>query len=125
MQAFEGLAIGVFREGDELLPVVLRAPETQRDDVASIRDLQIHSSAANATIPLRQVVIGFETVFEDEIIQRINRERVITALADPRYGEAPPMLNDVRATVEATLTPRSEMWWASLPSTLTWRCRAS
>ena len=113
MQAFEGLAIGVFREGDELLPIILRAPAGQRDNVASIRDLQIHSSAANATIPLRQVVIGFETVFEDEIIQRINRERVITALADPRYGEAPPMLEDVRATVEAIPLPdgyRLE-WW--------------
>ena len=113
MQAFEGFTVGVFREGDELLPIVLRAPEGQRDDIASIRDLQIYSSAADASIPLRQVVIGFETVFEDEIIQRINRERVITALGDPRYGEAPPMLSDVRATVEAIPLPdgyRLE-WW--------------
>jgi multidrug efflux pump subunit AcrB len=113
MQAFEGFTVGVFREGDELLPIILRAPAGQRDEVASIRDLQIHSPAANATIPLRQVVIGFETVFEDEIIQRINRERVITALADPRYGEAPPLLSDVRATVEAIPLPdgyRLE-WW--------------
>ncbi len=113
MQAFEGFTVGVFREGDELLPIILRAPERQRDDVASIRDLQIYSQAADTMIPLRQVVIGFETVFEDEIIQRINRERVITALADPRYGEAPPMLNDVRATVEAIPLPdgyRLE-WW--------------
>ncbi|NIL93492.1 MAG: AcrB/AcrD/AcrF family protein [Woeseiaceae bacterium] len=113
MQAFEGLTVGVFREGDELLPIILRAPAGQRDEVASIRDLQIFSSAANATIPLRQVVIGFETVFEDEIIQRINRERVITALADPRHGEAPPMLNDVRATVEAIPLPEGYRleWW--------------
>jgi multidrug efflux pump subunit AcrB len=113
MQAFEGFTVGVFREGDELLPIILRAPAGQRDEVASIRDLQIHSSAANATIPLRQVVIGFETVFEDEIIQRINRERVITALADPRYGEAPPLLNDVRATVEAIPLPEGYRleWW--------------
>jgi multidrug efflux pump subunit AcrB len=113
MQAFEGFAVGVFREGDELLPIILRAPAGQRDEIASIRDLQIHSSSANATIPLRQVVIGFETIFEDEIIQRINRERVITALADPRYGEAPPMLNDVRATVEAIPLPEGYRleWW--------------
>ena len=113
MQAFEGFTVGVFREGDELLPIILRAPESQRDEVASIRDLQIYSKAADAVIPLRQVVIGFETVFEDEIIQRINRERVITALADPMYGEAPPMLNDVRATVEAIPLPEGYRleWW--------------
>ncbi len=113
MQAFEGFTVGVFREGDELLPIILRAPERQRDDVASIRDLQIYSKAADRMIPLRQVVIGFEVIFEDEIIQRINRERVITAMADPRYGEAPPMLADVRATVEAIPLPdgyRLE-WW--------------
>ncbi len=113
MQAFEGFTVGVFREGDELLPIILRAPESQRGDVASIRDLQIYSQSADAVIPLRQVVIGFETVFEDEIIQRINRERVITALGDPRYGEAPPMLDDVRDAVESIPLPdgyRLE-WW--------------
>ena len=113
MQAFEGFTVGVFREGDELLPIILRAPDSQRDDVSSIRDLQIFSSAANTMIPLRQVVIGFEIVFEDEIIQRINRERVITALADPRHGEAPPMLSDVREAIEAIPLPEGYRleWW--------------
>ncbi len=113
LQAFEGLAVGVYREDDEMLPIVLRSPEAEREQVASIRNLQIFSSAANATIPLRQVVIGFETVLEDEIIQRINRERVITTLADPRHGEAPPMLSDIRDEVEAIPLPdgyRLE-WW--------------
>jgi multidrug efflux pump subunit AcrB len=113
LQAVEGFSVGVFREGDELLPIILRASEDQRTEVASIRDLQIYSSAADRTIPLRQVVIGFETVFEDEIIQRTNRERAIVALADPRHGEAPPMLNDVRPLIEAIPLPdgyRLE-WW--------------
>lgn len=113
LQAFEGLTVGLYREGDEMLPIILRASEGERDEVSSIRNLQIFSSAANATIPLRQIVIGFETIFEDEIIQRINRERVITALADPRHGEAPPMLRDLRPKVEAIPLPdgyRLE-WW--------------
>jgi len=113
MQAFEGLPVGLYREGDEMLPIIMRAPSAERDEVANIRNLQIFSSAAGTTIPLRQVVIGFETVFEDEIIQRINRERVITTLADPRHGEAPLMLNDVSAEVEAIDLPdgyRLE-WW--------------
>jgi len=113
LQAFEGFSVGVYRDGDEMLPIILRSPEAEREQVSSIRNLQIFSSAANATIPLRQVVIGFETVLEDEIIQRINRERVITTLADPRHGEAPPMLRDVRDEVEAIPLPdgyRLE-WW--------------
>ena len=113
LQAFEGLAVGMYREGDEMLPIIMRAPDEQRLDIGSIRNLQIWSPAAQATIPLRQVVIDFETVFEDEIIQRINRERVITTLADPRHGEAPPMLGAVRDEVEAIELPdgyRLE-WW--------------
>ena len=118
MQAFEGIAVGVYREQDELLPIVLRAPESQRGDVASIRNLQIWSPAAQTVIPLRQVVIGFETIFEDEIIQRVNRERAITALADPRHGEAAPLLATVRDRVEAIPLPdgyRLE-WWGEYKS---------
>jgi multidrug efflux pump subunit AcrB len=118
MQAFEGITVGVYREGDELLPIILRAPESQRGDVASIRNLQIGSPAAQTVIPLRQVVIGFETIFEDEIIQRVNRERVITALADPRHGEAAPLLAAVRDRVEAIPLPdgyRLE-WWGEYKS---------
>lgn len=117
-QAFQGITVGVYREDDELLPIVLRAPESQRSDVASIRNLQIWSPAAQGSIPLRQVIIGFETVFEDEIIQRINRQRVITALADPRRGEAAPMLQHVRDDIEAIPLPdgyRLE-WWGEYKS---------
>jgi multidrug efflux pump subunit AcrB len=113
MQAFEGIAVGVYREGDELLPILLRAPDAQRMDVASIQNLQIWSPAAQRMIPLRQVVSGFETVFEDDIIYRINRQRAIVVLSDPRVGEGPPLLNDLRPQVEAIELPpgyRLE-WW--------------
>jgi len=118
LQAFEGLTVGLFRDGDEILPIILRAPEPDRSNVASIRNLQIWSPVARRMIPLRQVVNGFETVFEDEIIQRINRERVITALADPRHGEAPPLLDDVRASIEAIEMPEGYRleWWGEYKS---------
>ena len=113
MQAFQGLTVGVYREGDELLPIILRAPDSQRLDVASIRNVQIWSPAAQRMIPLRQVVSGFETVFEDDIIYRINRQRAIVVLSDPRVGEGPPLLNDLRPQIEAIELPpgyRLE-WW--------------
>ncbi len=118
MQAFEGARVGVFRDGDELLPIVLRAPENQRIDVNSIQSLQIWSPAAGRMIPLRQVVSGFETVFEDEIIHRMNRKRAITVLADPRVGEAAPLLERVRPQIEAIELPPgySLEWWGEYKS---------
>ncbi len=113
MQAFQGITVGVYREGDELLPIILRAPDVQRLDVASIRNVQIWSPAAQRMIPLRQVVSDFETVFEDDIIFRINRQRAIVVLSDPRVGEGPPLLNDLRPQIEAIELPpgyRLE-WW--------------
>jgi multidrug efflux pump subunit AcrB len=113
MQAFEGITVGVYREGDELLPIILRAPDTQRLDISSIQNLQIWSPAAQRMIPLRQVVSDFETVFEDDIIYRINRQRAIVVLSDPRVGEGPPLLNDLRPQIEAIELPpgyRLE-WW--------------
>ncbi|MEE9141386.1 MAG: efflux RND transporter permease subunit [Gammaproteobacteria bacterium] len=111
--AFVGEDIGVYREGDELLPIVMRAPEPNRSEVASLVSLQIWSPAAQRMIPLRQVVSGFETVFEDEIIQRMNRKRSMTVLADPFVGEAAPLFASVRPQVEALDMPPGYTleWW--------------
>ena len=65
-ESFEGATFGVYRERDELLPIVARAPAAERVDVTNIRNIQIFSPTAGRSIPLRQVVSGFETVFEDE-----------------------------------------------------------
>ena len=113
MEAFQGITVGVYREGDELLPIILRAQESRRLDVSSIQDVQIWSPAAQRMIPLRQVVLSFETVFEDDIIYRMNRQRAITVLSDPRVGEAAPLFNAVRPQIEGIDLPpgyRLE-WW--------------
>jgi len=119
LQGFEGDVAGVFRDGDELLPIILRAPDIQRLDVASINSLQIWSPAAGRMIPLRQVVSDFETVFEDEMIWRQDRRRAITVLADPRVGEAAPLFERVRPEIEAIELPPGYTleWWGEYKST--------
>ena len=79
--------------------------EEQRADVASIRHLQIWSPAAQAMIPLRQVVSGFETTFEDEIIMRRDRKRTITVFADPKTGPASVLFERLRPQIEAIPLP--------------------
>ena len=112
LQAFQGATIGVYREGDLLLPIVMRAEAQQRTDIASIQDLQIWSRAGARMIPLRQVVSGFESTFEDEIIQRRNRKPTITVYADPVTGLASNLFARVRSQVEAIeLQPGYELEW--------------
>jgi multidrug efflux pump subunit AcrB len=105
LEGFKGASVGVYREGDELLPIVLRAEERERTDVASIRNLQIWSPAAEAMIPLRQVVSGFETDFEDEIIIRLDRKRTLTVFCDPRSGSASTLFARLRPQIEAIELP--------------------
>lgn len=116
LQGFEGAQVGVYREGDELLPIVARAPEDQRTDVTSIQSLQIWSPRAGTSIPIRQVVSDFETVFQDDIIYRMDRRRAIRVFGDPRVGEGPPMLAKVRPEIEAIPLPDGyELeWWGEV-----------
>ncbi len=106
LQAFQGFSIGLYREGDLLLPIILRAPEAQRADVASIQNLQIWSPAAQGMIPLRQVVAGFETRFEDEIIMRRDRKPTITIFGDAKTGPASVLFNRLRPQIEAIELPQ-------------------
>jgi multidrug efflux pump subunit AcrB len=102
---FEGVKVGVYRERDLLLPIIARAPEDERGDVQTIRHLQIWSPAAQKMIPVRQVVSGFETTFEDEIIIRRDRKRTITVFSDPKTGPATVLFNRLRPRIEAIELP--------------------
>ncbi len=105
LQGFQGARVGVFREGDLLLPIILRAPEAERTRVESMNDLQIWSPAARKMIPVRQVVSGFETTFEDEIIMRRNRKPTITVYTDPLSGPATELFARLRPQIEAIELP--------------------
>jgi multidrug efflux pump subunit AcrB len=110
---FQGQTVSVYRENDELLPIIVRAPEEERSDVASIQNIQIWSPAAQQNIPLRQVVSGFDTDFENEIVQRLNRKSTITVHTDPTFGSSNALLGRVRPKVEALEKgPDYEIeWW--------------
>ncbi|UCE76224.1 MAG: efflux RND transporter permease subunit, partial [Gammaproteobacteria bacterium] len=115
---FEGQATGVYREADELLPIIFRATQAERSDIASIQNLQVWAPAAGQYVPLRQVVSDFDTVFEDAIIQRLNRKPTITIHADPASGQASTLLERIRPQVEALpLGADYELqWWGEYKS---------
>ena len=103
-RTFSGLPVGVFREGEELIPMVARAPAAERLDVDDIRDVQVWSPVAGATVPLRQVVSGFTTEWDDGIIARRNRRPTITAQANA-IGNAGELFQRLRPRIEALVLP--------------------
>jgi multidrug efflux pump subunit AcrB len=103
--AFQGQSIGVYREGDLLLPMIMRAPEAERDSIDSLRSIQIWSWSARQHIPIMEVVSGFETSYEDEIIIRKDRKRTITTFCDPASGTASELLAELMPKIEEIELP--------------------
>ncbi len=110
--AFSGSRIGVYREGDELLPIIARGVESERSDPDAIRDAQIFSPVAGRFIPVRQIVSDFQLTLEDPIIMRRDRIPTITVHADQSSGLASALLERVRAKIEAIPLPEGyRMEW--------------
>jgi multidrug efflux pump subunit AcrB len=101
--SYDGYQTGVYREKDELLPIMARAPEYERENAASVQDLQIWSPAAGKMIPMRQVLTDIKTESEDAVIWRRNRTTTIKIHADPE-GELPSeLLARVKGPIEEAL----------------------
>jgi len=101
---FDGVVTGVYRERDELLPIIARAPAPERGAASDLRDLQIWSPVAEQMIPLRQVVTDLETSFEDANIWRRDRVTTYRVHADPPAGALPSeILNAIKPRVEQEL----------------------
>ena len=110
---FSGLSVGLYRELDELLPIVSRPPLAERINVDNINDVQVWSPVHQRNIPVKQVVSGFETRWEDAIIHRRNRLPTITAQCDTSTGlSAEAVRQRLVPKIEAIkLPPGYEMEW--------------
>lgn len=84
----DGLRVGVYREGDTLLPIIARPREGERRTVEDVRDAEIWSPAAGRRIPMRQVLGDFRTESEHTLHHRRDRVPTITLKADARSGDA-------------------------------------
>lgn len=76
---FSGSRAGLYREGSDLLPVVVRPPESERLDANHLNNVLTRQQY----IPLSNVVSGFALEWEDPLILRRDRSRVLTVQTDP------------------------------------------
>ena len=108
-----GTSIGTFRDGDNLLDIVMRPVESARQDSSALRDVQIYSQIAGGYIPISQVVDRFNLVFEAGNLRRIDRQLAITAQSDNAPGVlSGDLFEEVRAPIEAIpLPPGYSLEW--------------
>ncbi|MBN2711784.1 MAG: efflux RND transporter permease subunit, partial [Planctomycetes bacterium] len=102
---FDGMAVGVYREGEDLLPIMLRPPKEQRESISNLDNVQAWSSTADKMIPIEQVTDEVKTTWEDASIQRRNRMRTITVSCQQRSGTADTLFRKMRGEIEAIPLP--------------------
>ncbi|OLQ84976.1 multidrug transporter AcrB [Vibrio ponticus] len=80
--AFGGTPIGLLRDGTHMLPIVARLPEQERVDYESLANAKLWSPTLQIYVPLEQVIDGVELAWQEPLIQRRDRKRTLTVLAD-------------------------------------------
>jgi multidrug efflux pump subunit AcrB len=121
--AVEGSPAGVYRERDELIPIVARSPVEERSDLDNLGAIQVWSPAARGMVPMGQVTTGFTTEFEDAHLWRRSRTPMLRLHVDQREGLPSELFARVKAPIEQALgvdtlqvlgrEVESELWTAS------------
>ena len=112
---FSGKQVGVYREGSHLMPIMARAPEQERLDADSLTGLQVWSKEYSTFVPITQVVSRFDSEWDNPLIVRRDRKRMLAVLAEPAEssGEtADSVFRRVRGEIEAIpLPPGYSLEW--------------
>ncbi|MHC4853010.1 MAG: efflux RND transporter permease subunit, partial [Planctomycetota bacterium] len=111
--AYDGLVVGLYREGDKLQPIILRNTERGRRTVTeSLETIQVRPVLSTDTVPLSQVTKEIRAEWEDPIIVRWNRRRAVTVQCTPHEATFPSLYEAVVDDFEEMpLPPGYQLEW--------------
>ncbi|CAH7090860.1 Multidrug transporter AcrB [Vibrio chagasii] len=105
-QSLVGKRVGVFREGNDLIPIVVRSPEHERTHDRTIENTQVFSPTAGQYLQLEQFVERVDLTWQDSMLRRVDRVPTIKAQADPQSGVlSAEALEAVKDKIEAMPLP--------------------
>ncbi|MEM7003386.1 MAG: efflux RND transporter permease subunit, partial [Pseudomonadota bacterium] len=103
---FEGVSRGFYREGDELIEIISRAPQSERLQTWSIATIPIVSPTTGESVPLTQVMDRPGATWRDARILRTDRLLTIKAQCDPGQGQnTADLLARIQPQIEAIELP--------------------
>ena len=80
-----GMTLGEYREGDQVLPILLKDKTIDSFRINDLRTLPVFGTARETTT-LEQVVSRFDFQYKFSNVKDYNRQMVMMAQADPRRG---------------------------------------
>ena len=115
LAATEGIAIGSHLEGDEVLPIVMRSPERERQAPYDLVAAWAWSERLGVSVPVAQLLDGLERRSEEMRFKRRDRTPCLTVKCNPRDGlTAAEAFDAVRPALEkliATFPPGYRAEW--------------
>jgi len=105
-QTLIGRTVGQYREGDDLIPMVVRAPMDERDRQQVIESINVYSPQLGASVPISELTESVGVVWQDAMIRRVDRQPTIMVQSDPAPGVATTdAFNSNRSKIEAIERP--------------------
>ena len=86
--ATDGVTVGAFPLGDEMLPIVLRAKRNERDTLVGVRAAWLWRTDGGGAVPLAQLVDAERQTSEERRVRRRDGQLCLTVTGDPRDSES-------------------------------------
>jgi multidrug efflux pump subunit AcrB len=111
----DGYAVTDYREGENVIPVVIRSGSERRTNLETLRSMEFFSETSSQPVPLTQVA-RLEGVVEPSQIRRLDQRRTVTVAARhpgmgsaELYSELAPKLADIELPPGYALGPAGEI----------------
>jgi len=99
----EGQTVGLYREGSNLIPIVMRNDPNQRYDIDNLASLNVWSQEQGKYISMADVTSNVDVTLDNPIIKRRNRVRMLAVYAEPL-----PLSGETAASVQAKVQAQVE-----------------
>ena len=106
---YSGVEISDYREGDKVIPIVLRGEDSLRFSIAGLQRVQIYSAGADQYASLDQVA-SVRPEWRLSRIERRNQQRTLTVEGRAPVLPAPDLLDLIRPTLESLELPAGHRW---------------
>ena len=84
--ATDGMPIGVYYEGDEMIPITLKTDSDIAQNMEGLLSIPVWGQQSRSSVPLNQITDTIVLNWEDQLVNRYNGKRAIKVQADAIEG---------------------------------------
>lgn len=106
---FSGIELSDYREGDKIIPIVVRGTDELRFSLSGLQQVQVYSPTNNNFVSLGQVA-SVKPEWRYSRIKRRNQQRTLTVEARNPDVPSPVLFESIRETLDKLDLPAGHRW---------------